>query len=94
MRTSTTFSKGKPKTGGRQPGSPNRVNTALKDAILAAADSAGGKDGLVGYLTAMARNQPVSFLSLLGKMLPLTIAGDADQPVKLVVEWQSPENRP
>lgn len=73
------------KTGGRQKGTPNKVNAALKEAILLAAENAGGKDGLVGYLTHQANEQPVAFMTLLGKVLPMTIQGDADNPVQFVV---------
>ena len=76
--------KGHPKTGGRKKGTPNQLTVALKEAILQAANEAGGKEGLVGYLTKQAVSQPSSFLALLGKVLPLTIAGDANSPVQTV----------
>lgn len=58
---------------GRPKGVPNRNTTLLKDAILEAAEKAGGKAGLVGYLTAQAVANPQSFLPLLGKVLPMQI---------------------
>lgn len=70
------------KTGGRQKGTPNKTTALLKDAILRAAEDAGGNDGLVGYLTKQATENPAPFLSLLGKVLPMQIAGDPDNPVK------------
>jgi hypothetical protein len=42
--------KGTPKTGGRKRGTPNEISGALKEAILEAAEQAGGEDGTVGYL--------------------------------------------
>ena len=62
---------GNPK--GRPKGSPNKITTALKDAILQAAEAAGGKDGVVGYLTVQATESPQSFLPLLGKVLPMQV---------------------
>ena len=62
---------GNPK--GRPKGSPNKITTALKDAILQAAEAAGGKDGVVGYLTVQATENPQSFLPLLGKVLPMQV---------------------
>jgi hypothetical protein len=56
---------------GRPPGSPNKINKALKDMILGALDKAGGED----YLTAQAKNNPNAFLALIGKVLPTTITG-------------------
>jgi hypothetical protein len=39
--------------------SPTRPNGLLKDAIIQAAEEAGGKEGIVGYLTQQARKNPV-----------------------------------
>lgn len=59
---------------GRPKGSRNKVTATLKAAILEAAKSAGGggEDGLVRYLTEQAQREPRAFLSLLGRVLPLT----------------------
>lgn len=62
-----------PKTGGRQKGTPNKVTAQLKDAILLAAENAGGEQGMVGYLTDIAEKQPAVFLPLLIKILPMQI---------------------
>lgn len=66
---------------GRPKGVPNKNTTLLKDAILEAAAKAGGKDGLVGYLVTQARDNPTSFLPLLGKVLPLQVVGENDGPL-------------
>ena len=67
------------KAGGRQKGVPNKTTTALKEAILAAAEAAGGsKDGMIGYLRTIARENSGALVSLLGKVLPLQIAGDPE----------------
>ena len=42
-----------------------------QEAILRAAEAAGGKEGLVGYLTNLAKKHPSVFATLLGKLLPL-----------------------
>ena len=68
---------------GRKKGVPNKTTALLKDAILQAATQAGGKDGLVGYLTTQATANPQSFLPLLGKVLPMQVAGDPDVPVEI-----------
>ncbi len=69
---------------GRKKGEPNKITALLKDAILMAATNAGGKDGLVGYLQIQAAANPGPFMGLLGKVLPMQIAGDADNPIQLV----------
>jgi hypothetical protein len=66
---------------GRAKGTPNKTTALLKDALLMAADMAGGKEGLVGYLLKQAQENPQSFLPLLGKVLPLQVAGDPDNPL-------------
>jgi hypothetical protein len=67
---------------GRKKGVPNKTTALLKDAILKAAEGAGGKAGLIGYLQAQAKKKNSGpFLALLGKVLPTQIAGDPDNPV-------------
>ena len=60
---------------GRKKGVPNKTTTQLKEALLEAATKAGGEAGLVGYLQTQATANPQSFLPLLGKVLPLQLAG-------------------
>lgn len=69
--------KGK-KTGGRQKGTPNKLNAALKDMILEALNEAGGVDYLVKQ--AKKRN-PGPFLALVGKVLPLQVTGANGTPL-------------
>lgn len=69
---------------GRPKGVPNKTTTLLKDAILKAAANAGGKDGLVGYLTNVAISDPKTFIPLLGKVLPLQVTGENGGPVQIV----------
>lgn len=66
---------------GRAKGTPNKTTALLKDAILQAATKAGGKAGLVGYLEIQAAANPGPFMALLGKVLPMQIAGDPDSPI-------------
>lgn len=66
---------------GRPKGSQNKTTALLKDAILKAAEDAGGDGGLVGYLTLQAIENPPAFMTLLGKVLPMQIAGDAESPL-------------
>lgn len=71
---------------GRTKGVPNKTTKLLKDALLEAATLAGGKDGLVGYLTKQALANPQSFLPLLGKVLPLQV--DADGRLEFIFRWE------
>ena len=67
----------------RKRGTPNKLTVALKEAILQAANEAGGEEGLIGYLTTQAVLHPSSFLALLGRLLPLAAAGDQDNPINV-----------
>ena len=74
-----------PKSRGRPKGVPNRTTTLLKDAILKAAEKAGGKGGTVGYLTTQAKDNPVAFMGMLGKVLPLQVQGAGPSGEHVVV---------
>lgn len=67
--------KGLPKTGGRQKGTPNKDNAAIKDMITQALNKAGGVD----YLTRQADENPTAFMGLIGKVLPLQLSS-GDKP--------------
>src|SRR5215472_11053245 len=58
---------------GRPKGSQNKVTTALKDAILAAGEAAGGEGGLTSYLTRLAVENSSAYAGLLSKILPSTL---------------------
>jgi hypothetical protein len=73
---------------GRAKGTPNKTTTLLKDAILKAAEGAGGKDGLVGYLTMVASTDVKAFCMLLGRVLPLQLS-DGDGSVPTVVLFKT-----
>lgn len=81
--TSTAFKKGekKPNQGKR---GPNKTTVELKTMILNALDGAGGTD----YLIRCAKDPKTAaaFLGLVGKVLPLTLAGDKDNPVSAIVK--------
>jgi hypothetical protein len=70
------FGKGNP---GKPAGAVSKTTKALKEAILEAAEKSGadtkGKGGLVGYLKRVADTDVKAFSGLLGRVLPLTLAG-------------------
>lgn len=69
---------------GRPKGATNRNTRALKDMILGALDEAGG----VEYLLAQSEKNPAAFMTLIGKVLPTTLAGDKDNPVVMVGKFK------
>lgn len=62
---------------GRPKGVPNKTTKALKDMILGALEQKGGEE----YLMKQADENPTAFLTLIGKVLPTTLAGDKDNPL-------------
>jgi len=76
---------GKGKAGpGRPKGVPNKNTTLIKDAIIQAAQDAGGEGGMVGYLTLQATENPASFMSLIGKVLPTQVVGAGEDGAILI----------
>jgi hypothetical protein len=64
----------------------------LSSALFQGADTAGGKTGLVRYLAVQARENPVAFMGLLGKLVPSQIAAEITQNVATVTaEIMTPE---
>lgn len=62
---------------GRPKGSPNKIQAAVKEMVIQALDDAGGVD----YLVTQSRENPTAFLTLVGKVLPLQVSGDPNQPL-------------
>jgi hypothetical protein len=72
-RASGNAGKGRPK------GVPNKINRDIKEMVLAALNKAGGAE----YLLEQSRANPSAFLTLVGKVMPLQLSGDADAPIKI-----------
>jgi hypothetical protein len=70
------FKKGEHRIG-RAKGTPNKTTTLLKDAIIEASVRLGrdgkGKDGTVGYLMWLGRNEPAVYGRMLEKILPMQL---------------------
>lgn len=62
---------------GRKAGVPNALTADLKEAILGALDKSGGQK----YLEKVAREDYRTFCTLLGKVLPMTVAGSLNLDV-------------
>jgi hypothetical protein len=73
---------------GRPPGSQNRITVALKDAILAAGERAGGAEGLTGYLTRLAVENSSAYAGLLAKILPQTLAASDSDGGKVQITFR------
>jgi hypothetical protein len=64
---------------------PAKVTKILKQAILDAAEKAGGRGGTTAYLVRQATENPTAFMALLGKILPTQIGNDPDNPLTITV---------
>jgi hypothetical protein len=65
--------------GGRKKGTPNKINADIRAMVLEALDDVGGPR----YLSRQAKENPVAFMGLLGKILPTTIANSDGSPIAL-----------
>ena len=79
------MAKGKKTGGGSRAGKPNKLTGQVKEMILEALDQAGG----VAYLAEQATENPAAFLSLVGKVLPLQVTGDKENPVAVSIDETS-----
>jgi hypothetical protein len=81
----TTSHGGKRPGSGRKKGEPNKVTKQLKDMILGALDDSGGQK----YLAKQASENPNAFLALVGRVLPMTVQGDKDNPLQttVTIKW-------
>jgi len=67
---------GKRPGAGRKPGSPNKLTADVKDTIAAAFKEVGGQE----YLVNIAKTDPRTFCTLLGKLVPAA-GGDPENPI-------------
>ena len=83
MTTKQVGDSGRPKPPaagkGRPKGSANKTTRQVKEMILTALDKAGGAE----YLLRQASANPTAFMTLVGKVLPLQVAGDSENPLVL-----------
>jgi hypothetical protein len=61
--------KGHKKAGGRQKGTPNKATAEIRDMLRQALDESGG----VEYFVKQAKENPVSFNTLIAKIIPADI---------------------
>lgn len=69
---------------GRKKGTPNKFTRDLKEAIIQAANKANA-GGLEAYLIEVAKNDPRTFVQLLGKILPLQLEASGTVTLEALV---------
>lgn len=75
------------KVGGRVAGTPNKITASLKEAILGALKDCGGQ----AYLLKVAKEDPKTFCTLLGRVLPLEVSGTNGAPIAVTITRFSEE---
>ena len=74
---------------GRPRGARNKITADVKAMILGALSAKGGQS----YLEQQAEQNPVAFMALLGKVLPMQIAGDPAGPLQITLfRWDEPDD--
>lgn len=79
MATENLTNKGR----GRPKGSKNKVAAEAKTVIAEAAEALGGMNRLVEWAKADPQNEKAFWATVYPKLLPLTVAGDADNPLTI-----------
>ena len=80
----TAFQKGCAPGPGRPRGSRNKFGEELKQVILDAFHNA-HPEGLFGFLRDAGKDTPTAAMSLIGRLLPMTLAGDKNAPLTVNV---------
>lgn len=73
--------------GGRQKGTLNKVDQSIKDMIVGALCAVGG----VEYLARQAEQNPVAFMGLVGRAMPLQLAGHDGGKLEVEFRWRDAE---
>ena len=75
--TSGSYKKGCKPGPGRPRGVPNKFNGELKEAILAGINGS-NEQGIAGFVLDLAIDTPTSAAALLGRLIPVSMAGALD----------------
>ena len=72
------------KTGGRKKGVPNTLTTGAKDVIAQVAENIGGVARMTKWVRESKENERAFWTSIHTKLLPLQVAGDQDDPLRVI----------
>lgn len=87
---SAEIGKGKPGPG-RPPGMVNKTTAVAKDAIAMVAEGLGGVERMIAWAREDALNERSFWTTIYPKLIPVTLSGDKDNPVKMTFEWLPPQ---
>lgn len=84
MANKGCFVKGEKRAGqGRPKGSLSKVTQSAKEAIAMAADKLGGAERMVEWAKEDPANERVFWGTIYPKLIPVQVAGDPDNPLKM-----------
>lgn len=69
---------------GRKPGVGNKTTREAKAVIAEAAEGLGGADRLLTWAKEAPENEKAFWATIYPKLLPLTVAGDPNNPMEIV----------
>ncbi len=72
---------GKRQGAGRKRGVPNKLTAHIREAVENAFSAVGGED----YLVKVAKEDPRTFCTLLGKILPTQVDAQVDKPIQYTI---------
>lgn len=76
-----TFQPGKPKTGGRQSGVPNKFTASFREAVLFVYHGLGGHPAFLEW----ARENPTEYYKIAARLIPAEMGSDADRKIEVVI---------
>jgi hypothetical protein len=79
-KNTTQFGPGNP---GKPKGAVNKTTKSAKEAIALAAEGLGGTERLIAWAQEDPRNESTFWGSIYPKLIPVTLAGDAQNPLGL-----------
>lgn len=77
------FEKGKPKTGGKVKGTPNKLTRTVKETVLAAFNDL--QNDPKANILAWAKDEPTEFYKIAAKLIPTEVNATVES--KVVPEW-------
>lgn len=81
-----SYTPGKPKTGGRQPGTPNRLTGAFKEAVQIVYNGLGGHEAFLEW----ARENRTEYYRIASRLIPTEMRQDEDRTVHVFIQPAMP----
>lgn len=84
-----SFQPGKPKTGGRQRGTPNQLTGAFRAAVLHVYKGLGGHAAFLAW----ARENPTEYYRIAARLIPVELRSEEDRTINVIIQRPPPFDR-